>query len=89
MKFIAIGISLLLLAGCEHYIDLTQGDFLRGHASPQQFARDNTTCEDRATFAQVSAGGNGDPHGIYNRVYRPCMERLGYHPRSPLGFGAL
>ena len=89
MKRIAVGFCLLLLAGCEHYIDLTQGDFLRGSASPQQFSRDAATCQDRARSAQVTAGGNGDPHGIYNREFRACMQRLGYHPTSPVGFGAL
>jgi hypothetical protein len=89
MRFLAIGACLLLLAGCEHYVDLTEDDFLPGNAAPQQFAHDNTACQDRATIAQTTAGGNGDPHGIYNREYRDCMQRLGYHPRSPLGFGGM
>jgi len=89
MKVLAIGACLFLLAGCEHYVDLDQDDFLRGNAPPQQFAHDNAACQDRAMIAQASAGGNGDPHGFYNREYRACMQRLGYHPASPVGFGGL
>jgi hypothetical protein len=88
MRLGIIGVCLLLLAGCEHYVDLTQNDFLPGKASPSQFSRDSATCQDRAVSARVSAGGNGDPHGIYNREYRACMQRLGYHPASPVGFGS-
>jgi hypothetical protein len=88
MRIFAVVTSLLLLAGCEHYVDLNDSDFLRGNASPQQFSRDNATCQDKAAITQSMAGGNGDPHGIYNRAYRACMQGLGYHPVSPVGFGS-
>jgi hypothetical protein len=88
MRAFAIVTCLLLLAGCEHYVDLNEGDFLRGRASPEQFAHDNASCQEKAMIAQSTAGGNGDPHGIYNRAYRACMQKLGYHPSSPVGFGS-
>ena len=87
MRWAALGCCVLMLAGCEHYIDLTADDFRPGKASPQQFARDNATCQDKGAVAQSEAGGNGDPHGYYNRAYRACMSGLGYRPTSPVGFG--
>lgn len=86
MKRLAAVLSLVLLAGCEHYIDLHPSDFHAGTAAPDKFAKDNDGCQNKAVVAQARSGGNGDPHGIYNRVYRSCMETLAYRPMNPNGF---
>ena len=87
MKWIALGVAAFLLAGCEHYIDMSARSFNRGAASQDQFAKDNAGCQQKAMAAREQAGGNGDPHGIYNAAYRACMEGIGYHPSAPSGFG--
>ena len=66
------------LGGCQHYVNLSQQDFDRGHASRYRFSRDNYTCQRNAAFQQAEVGGS-DPTGVYNESYSACMERHGYH----------
>lgn len=83
---LAVFLTATLLAGCEHYLDLHSTDFHPGATAPDRFAKDNDGCRNKAVQVQAQAGGNGDPHGIYNRVYRSCMEALAYRPVNPNGF---
>ena len=66
-----------LLFGCQHYARLTSDDFAQGHAPRIKFARDNYTCEVKATVQENITGG-GDSVGIYNDAYVACMKKLGY-----------
>ncbi len=86
MKRLVVVLVLASLAGCEHYVDLRPKDFHPGATAPQKFAQDNTSCQNKAVQLQAQAGGNGDPHGIYNRSYKACMERIGYRPVNPMTF---
>jgi hypothetical protein len=85
-RWAALGLAAILLAGCEHYVDLTPDSFIQGNAPRAQFLRDNATCQDKAVSRRIAAGGNGDPHGIYNRAYRSCMKTAGYNAAGPTGF---
>lgn len=80
-------LATFVLAGCDHYVDLTPRSFDQGRMPRAQFLADNAKCEESAEAVR-RAGGNGDPHGIYNSHYRGCMLAKGYTLVAPNTFDA-
>ncbi len=88
MRFAVLVVVAIVLAGCDHYVDLTPESFVQGNASHDRFLHDNLRCQGEAD-ARRRVSGNGDPHGIYNDVYSQCMRRLGYGLEAPESFAGL
>ncbi len=88
MRHAVLALAAIVLAGCDHYVDLTPGSFVQGNAGRDRFLHDNLHCQGDAD-ARRQVSGNGDPHGIYNDIYSQCMRQLGYSLEAPEGFAGL
>jgi hypothetical protein len=82
-------ICVLAAAGCGHWADLNSDAFAHGDATQERFARDDTSCAQKAENARSygmagMAADNVDKHGVFNRAYAACMKAKGYRERTSL-----